>query len=175
MRQRVMIAMALACQPKLLIADEPTTALDVTVQAQIMDLVLELCSDLDTAVLLISHDLGLIGQTCDEIVVMYGGQTMEQGGVKTVLDTPQNPYTRALLSSLPRLGARQRGGETRLEEISGMVPTLGNFPTGCPFAPRCKRAEAICMDAPAELKVIAANSSSNPSTITRQIRCHFND
>ena len=175
MRQRAMIAMALACRPKLLIADEPTTALDVTVQAQIMDLVLELCSDLDTAVLLISHDLGLIGQTCDEIVVMYGGQTMEQGTAKNVLNGPRNPYTKALLSSLPRLGMRKRGIERRLTEISDTVPTLGNFPPGCPFAPRCPRAEAICTDVPASLQLLPTDDPTGLSTSERQIRCHFND
>jgi peptide/nickel transport system ATP-binding protein len=134
MRQRAMIAMALVCHPRLLIADEPTTALDVTTQAQIMDLLLELQQEMGMSVLLITHDLGVIAETCDEVLVMYLGEVVEKAGVKALFADPQHPYTRALLRSIPRLG---HGKSWELEPIEGAVPDPYNRPAGCPFHPRC--------------------------------------
>lgn len=134
MRQRVMIAMALSCYPSLLIADEPTTALDVTTQAQIMELILTLQRDLGMSVLLITHDLGVVAETCEEVMVMYLGEIVEHADVKSLFADPLHPYTRALLNSIPRLG---HGKSVELEPIEGMVPDPYNRPTGCPFHPRC--------------------------------------
>jgi oligopeptide/dipeptide ABC transporter ATP-binding protein len=134
MRQRAMIAMALVCNPRLLIADEPTTALDVTTQAQIMELILELQRELGMAVLLITHDLGVVAETCSEVVVMYLGEVMEKAEVTQLFQEPLHPYTRALLRSIPRLG---HGKSFELQPIEGMVPDPYNRPTGCPFHPRC--------------------------------------
>jgi peptide/nickel transport system ATP-binding protein len=146
MRQRVCIAMALACGPELLIADEPTTALDVTVQAQVMALLARLQEELGMAVLLISHDLGLVAEWCDDVMVMYAGQLVERGPAARVLSRPQHPYTAGLLASLPLPGARRE----RLEELPGLVPDLRTPPPGCRFHPRCPRAEARCRtDVPA--------------------------
>jgi oligopeptide/dipeptide ABC transporter ATP-binding protein len=133
MRQRVMIAMALACDPKLLIADEPTTALDVTIQAQILDLLRRLQSELGMAVILITHDMGVVAETCDRVVVMYAGQVFEEGSVDQVFHDPQNPYTEGLLRSIPRLGGEQE----RLAVIPGVVPSPMAWPAGCRFAGRC--------------------------------------
>ena len=134
MRQRVMIAMALSCNPKLLIADEPTTALDVTVQAQILELMKELRERLGMAILLITHDLGVIAEMVDEVVVMYAGRVVERGPVADVFASPQHPYTEALLDSIPLLGMRYT---TPLKAIRGVVPSPLEWPTGCRFAPRC--------------------------------------
>ena len=134
MRQRAMIAMALVCSPRLLIADEPTTALDVTTQAQIMELILELQQALGMSVMLITHDLGVIAETCEEVMVMYLGEVMEKADVKSLFRDPKHPYTRALLHSIPRLGA---GKNWDLEPIEGMVPDPYNRPDGCPFHTRC--------------------------------------
>lgn len=134
MRQRAMIAMALVCTPRLLIADEPTTALDVTTQAQIMELIMELQREMGMAVLLITHDLGVVAETCDQVVVMYLGEVMEKADVVSLYKDPLHPYTKALLQSIPRLG---RAKETELEPIEGMVPDPYNRPSGCPFHPRC--------------------------------------
>ena len=146
MRQRVMIAIALACNPKVLIADEPTTALDVTVQAQILELIVDLQKKLGTAVILITHDLGLVAQTAQRVIVMYAGRKVEEAAVGALFADPQHQYTRGLMASLPRLGLLR--GETaannRLQEIPGMVPPLTNLPPGCAFAPRCPRADARC-------------------------------
>jgi peptide/nickel transport system ATP-binding protein len=146
MRQRVMIAIALACNPKVLIADEPTTALDVTVQAQILELIVSLQKKLGTAVILITHDLGLVAQTAQRVIVMYAGRKVEEAGVGALFANPQHQYTRGLMASLPRLGLLR--GETaatnRLQEIPGMVPPLTNLPPGCAFAPRCPRADERC-------------------------------
>jgi peptide/nickel transport system ATP-binding protein len=146
MRQRVMIAIALACNPKVLIADEPTTALDVTVQAQILELIVDLQRKLGTAVILITHDLGLVAQTAQRVIVMYAGRKVEEAGVETLFADPQHQYTRGLMASLPRLGLLR--GEaavtSRLREIPGMVPPLTNLPPGCAFAPRCPRADDRC-------------------------------
>jgi peptide/nickel transport system ATP-binding protein len=146
MRQRVMIAIALACNPKVLIADEPTTALDVTVQAQILELIVDLQKKLGTAVILITHDLGLVAQTAQRVIVMYAGRKVEEAAVGVLFAAPLHQYTRGLMASLPRLGLLR--GETaatgRLQEIPGMVPPLTNLPPGCAFAPRCPRADQRC-------------------------------
>ncbi|TWS98461.1 ABC transporter ATP-binding protein [Reyranella sp. CPCC 100927] len=144
MRQRVMIAIALACSPDLLIADEPTTALDVTVQAEIVDLMQELCAAKGTAILMISHDLGLVANMCRRVAVMYAGRIVEQQAAADIFERPQHPYTRGLIASLPRLGARIVHGRQRLQEISGVVPAITAFPTGCRFSPRCQRATGVC-------------------------------
>ena len=133
MRQRVMIAMALACDPKLLIADEPTTALDVTIQAQILELLNRLQSELGMSIILITHDLGVVAETCDRVIVMYAGQVFEEGPVRDIFADPQNPYTEGLLRSMPKLGEEVE----RLAVIPGVVPAPTNWPTGCRFAERC--------------------------------------
>jgi len=144
MRQRVMIAIALACGPDLLIADEPTTALDVTVQAEIIELMRELCAEKGTAVLMISHDLGLVANVCRRVAVMYAGRIVEERNSDDVFRTPSHPYTHGLVASLPRLGSRAAHGQTRLQEIKGVVPGIAQFPAGCRFNPRCPKATEIC-------------------------------
>jgi peptide/nickel transport system ATP-binding protein len=146
MRQRVMIAIALACNPKVLIADEPTTALDVTVQAQILELIVDLQRKLGTAVILITHDLGLVAQTAQRVIVMYAGRKVEEARVEALFANPQHQYTRGLMASLPRLGLLrgEAAATNRLQEIPGMVPPLTNLPPGCAFAPRCPRADERC-------------------------------
>ena len=141
MRQRVVIAMALACDPALLIADEPTTALDVTIQAQILDLLRSLQRELGMAILLITHDLGVVAEVCDEVVVMYAGRIAEQGPVGEIFARPAHPYTRGLLSAIPRLEAERK---SRLATIPGLVPTLAEMPDGCRFANRCPLATNAC-------------------------------
>ena len=138
LRQRCMIAMALCCRPRLLIADEPTTALDVTIQAQILDLIERLQKELGMSVMIITHDLGVIAQTADDVAVMYLGRIVEQASAERVFSDPQHPYTRGLLASIPRMG---RGNKERLASIPGSVPDAFSIPAGCPFHPRC--AEAI--------------------------------
>ncbi|MBM7622860.1 ABC transporter ATP-binding protein [Sporohalobacter salinus] len=133
MRQRVMIAMALACNPELLIADEPTTALDVTIQAQILELMQELKDEFNTAIMLITHDLGVIAEAADKVAVMYGGRIVEQGEVRTVFKDPEHPYTKGLINSIPNVEERN----DRLEPIKGIVPDPFSFPEGCRFANRC--------------------------------------
>ncbi len=140
MRQRAMIAMALACGPRLLIADEPTTALDVTIQAQILHLMHELQQDTGTAIILITHDLGVVAEVADEVVVMYAGRVVEQGPVQALFEEPQHPYTVGLLGSIPRLD----GEQTRLAAIDGQVPNPMQLPAGCSFAERCPFADAQC-------------------------------
>jgi peptide/nickel transport system ATP-binding protein len=150
MRQRAMIAMALACNPKVLIADEPTTALDVTIQAQILDIIVELQRSLGTAVLLITHDLGVVAETAQRVMVMYAGRKVEEAGVDQLFASPQHPYTRGLMASIPRLAlmrGENEGAAGRLQEIPGMVPALTNLPEGCVFAPRCRFAEERCRKA----------------------------
>ena len=137
MQQRVMIAMALASEPKLLVADEPTTALDVTIQAQILDLLLDLKQRLGMSILLITHNLGIVGDIADRVAVMYAGQVVEMSPAQDLLKRPLHPYTKALMNSVPKLS----GGEQRLKTIAGNVPTLGNFPSGCRFYPRCPSAQ----------------------------------
>lgn len=142
MRQRTMIAMALACQPKLIIADEPTTALDVTVQAQILDLLKELTHETGAALILITHDLGVVARYADHVAVMYGGRIVEQAAAAELYAHPRHPYTRGLLASIPRLDST--AGQ-RLVPISGQPPDLARLPTGCAFAPRCQHADATCL------------------------------
>ena len=142
LRQRAAIAMGLICEPKLLIADEPTTALDVTTQAQILRLMLELRDRASTAILLITHDLGIIAEMCDEVNVMYAGQIVEQANVFDLFDRPSHPYTRGLLASIPKATERPTAG--RLNSIKGMVPNLAHLPKGCRFSPRCTDAMPIC-------------------------------
>lgn len=142
MRQRVMIAMAMICQPKLLIADEPTTALDVTIQAQILDLMLNLMKKINTSIILITHDLGVVAEVCDDVNVMYAGNIVEKGDVFSIFDNPSHPYTWGLLRSIPRIKNRSR--VKRLYTIKGMVPSLLEPPLGCRFLDRCDRASDIC-------------------------------
>jgi len=160
MQQRVMIAMALASEPKLLVADEPTTALDVTIQAQILDLLRDLKQRLGMAILLITHNLGIVGDMADRVAVMYAGQIVELSPAKELLRRPLHPYTKALLASVPKLG----GDADRLSAIPGSVPRIGNFPPGCRFAPRCAIAKPEC-------------SQKNPELIEvepgRWVRCPF--
>ena len=141
MRQRVVIAIALACEPALLIADEPTTALDVTIQAQILELIKELQADLGMSVILITHDLGVIAETCDDVVVMFAGKVAEKGTVFDLFDHPSHPYTQGLLASIPRLDTVPKA---RLSVIDGMVPGLLDLPAGCRFENRCPRREPRC-------------------------------
>jgi len=152
MRQRAMIAMAVACNPEVLIADEPTSALDVTIQAQILEVIAKLRRELGTAVILITHDLGIVAETAEHVIVMYAGRKVEEGDVRSVFADPQHPYTRGLIHSIPRLALMRSGGAVqpeRLQEIPGMVPPLSNLPAGCAFAPRCALASDICRrDAP---------------------------
>ena len=146
MRQRVMIAMALACEPRLLIADEPTTALDVTIQAQILDLMRELKQRTGAAIVLITHDLGVVAEMAQRVVVMYAGRKVEEAPVEALFANPRHPYTRGLLDSIPKLGAASSGGGTRLTEIAGTVPSLSEAIVGCAFAPRCAFATVRCQN-----------------------------
>ncbi|MDE2429592.1 MAG: ATP-binding cassette domain-containing protein [Burkholderiales bacterium] len=159
MSQRVMVAIAIACNPRLLIADEPTTALDVTVQAQMLDLLLELQRERGMALMLITHDLAVVAQTAKRVVVMYAGQVLETGTVPAIFDTPKHPYTQALLAALPEHNI----GKARLQTIPGVVPGLYDRPSGCLLAPRCRYANAQCHQHRPELTG-AANA---------QVRCHF--
>jgi oligopeptide transport system ATP-binding protein len=142
MRQRVMIAMALLCEPEVLIADEPTTALDVTVQAQILDLLRELQRDFGTAIVLITHDLGVVAGLCDQVMVLYGGRVMEQGSAQDIFYQPTHPYTRGLLGAVPRLDR----DDASLMAIPGAPPNMARLPKGCPFSPRCAVAQAQCAE-----------------------------
>jgi oligopeptide/dipeptide ABC transporter ATP-binding protein len=144
MRQRVMIAMAMACRPKLLIADEPTTALDVTIQAQILDLMLELQEELGMAIMMITHDLGVIAEVSDRVVVMYAGEVVECSLIDTLFTAPCHPYTIGLMASIPQLGAKFKRGKQPLKEIPGIVPNLIRLPPGCLFAPRCDEVMDRC-------------------------------
>lgn len=148
MRQRVMIAIAMVCSPALLIADEPTTALDVTIQAQILELMKTLSRDFGTSVLLITHDLGVVAETCDRVAVMYAGKIVEQGGVDDIFFAPQHPYTQGLLKAIPKIDALAK---ERLQPIEGTVPTPMRMPAGCRFAPRCGFVEPRCKTDPPEL------------------------
>jgi oligopeptide/dipeptide ABC transporter ATP-binding protein len=162
MRQRAMIAMALSCNPDLLIADEPTTALDVTIQAQIMELLWKLQDEFGMAILLITHDLGVVAESADRMVVMYAGHIVEEGATLTVFDSPGHPYTRGLIESVPRLDDIQR----RLTVIKGTVPDAADLPAGCPFNPRCPLATEICFVKLPELEEIETNHSA---------RCYHSD
>lgn len=153
MRQRIMIAMALLCRPRLLIADEPTTALDVTVQAQIMKLLGEIREEFNTAVILITHDLGIVADFCDRTLVLYGGQIMEEGPTGDVFADPAHPYTKGLLKAVPRL---DRDTET-LQTIAGEPPDMSHLPAGCPFSPRCEIARDYCSTRPLVLEPLGDN------------------
>ncbi|WJY26194.1 MULTISPECIES: ABC transporter ATP-binding protein [Sporosarcina] len=155
MRQRVMIAMAMACNPKVLIADEPTTALDVTIQAQILELMKSLTKTTDTAILLITHDLGVVAEMCDRVVVMYGGRAVEESDVVTIFTNPKHPYTQGLLESIPKIGERVN----RLQSIPGNVPIPSHMPMGCKFAPRCPYAMDICWEKEPTLDKVTTNHS----------------
>lgn len=159
MRQRAMIAMAMSCNPKILIADEPTTALDVTIQAQIFELMNKLKQENDTAIMLITHDMGVIAELADDVAVMYMGNIVEAGTVDDVLRRPQHPYTRALLNSIPVLG---RGKKQELQSIRGATPDPYNRPKGCQFAPRCDYASDLCQVMPEEEHL----------TKTHRVMCH---
>ncbi|HXI69718.1 MAG TPA: ABC transporter ATP-binding protein [Verrucomicrobiae bacterium] len=160
MQQRVMIAMALASEPKLLVADEPTTALDVTIQAQILDLLRDLKQRLGMAILLITHNLGIVGDMADRVAVMYAGQIVELSPARELLRRPLHPYTKALINSVPKLA----GGASRLSAIPGNVPRIGNFPPGCRFAPRCPIARPECSEKIPELLEVEPG---------RWVRCPF--
>ena len=151
MCQRVMIAMAMSCEPKLLIADEPTTALDVTIQAQILALMEDIRNRRNTGILLITHDLGVVAETCSRVIVMYAGNIVEEAPVKELFANPQHPYTEGLIASVPRLGKRLH----RLPSIPGSVPDLSLMPEGCRFAPRCKYAQDSCKQKLPELQTVA--------------------
>lgn len=142
MRQRVMIAMALACDPQLLIADEPTTALDVTIQAQILEVLKELKERLKMGIILITHDLGVVSEICDRVIVMYTGKVVEQGLIREILDNPKHPYTEGLIAAIPNINDKKG----KLSSIEGMVPQLSEMPKGCSFHPRCPYAMAICKE-----------------------------
>jgi peptide/nickel transport system ATP-binding protein len=144
MRQRAMIAMALACRPALLIADEPTTALDVTIQAQILALIVDLQQRLGTGLILITHDLGVVAQTAQRVIVMYAGKKVEEATVEALFENPRHPYTRGLMASMPEVISQDTRADARLTEIPGMVPSLTNLPPGCAFAPRCTLAIDRC-------------------------------
>jgi oligopeptide transport system ATP-binding protein len=163
MRQRVMIAMALLCSPSLLIADEPTTALDVTVQAQVIDLLKNLRKELGTSIIMITHDLGVVAGTCDFVFVMYGGQIVESGPVRDIFYNPQHPYTQSLLKAMPRV---DEGVIEKLETIPGQPPNLLHLPKGCNFAPRCPHRMQKCIDFDPVLEDI---------TETRKKACHLEE
>jgi oligopeptide/dipeptide ABC transporter ATP-binding protein len=159
MRQRVMIAMALSCDPELLIADEPTTALDVTIQAQIMELLASLQQRLGLAILLITHDLGVVAEFCERVVVMYTGRVVEEAPVRQLFASPAHPYTRGLLKSLPSV-SKGDPSITRLPTIKGMVPSLTNLPSGCKFNPRCPDVMEICLGREPALMPVAKGQSA---------------
>lgn len=178
MQQRVMIAMALACSPKLLVADEPTTALDVTIQAQILELLVSLQSRMNMTVLIITHNLGLVADIAHVVNVMYSGRIVESGRVEDVLAHPGHPYTKGLLDAVPRIDfGSQNGNEVRLQGIDGFVPNPSNLPEGCKFAPRCLRAHDKCRIVEPEL-LFAGNHPEDGGTgfiagKDRMIRCYF--
>lgn len=157
MRQRAMIATALSCNPKLLIADEPTTALDVTIQAQILDIMRDISVKTGTSIILITHDLGVIAETCNDLIVMYGGMPMEMGSVEDIFSSPQHPYTQGLLKSVPRMDREQK---ERLKPIAGSPPDLLKPPAGCPFSTRCPHVMQICKEQPAPMFKVGEDHTS---------------
>ena len=156
MRQRAMIAMAISCDPDILIADEPTTALDVTIQAQILDLMNEMKQSRNSSMILITHDLGVVAQTCDDVVVMYAGKVVEEAPVKALFDNPAHPYTQGLLDSIPS----RQPNEGRLKEIPGAVPSLLDMPHGCAFHPRCDKVMDVCKEKIPELLEVRAGAKT---------------
>jgi len=167
MRQRVMIAMALACDPDVLIADEPTTALDVTIQAQIIQLMQELQKKSNSAIIMITHDLGVVADTADDVLVMYAGRPVEFGSVDEVFYNPSHPYTWGLMGSLPR-SASDLTEKTELRPIEGMPPSLIDLPSGCAFHPRCSYAKEICVKEDPVLREVACDSGRSHT-----VRCHL--
>ncbi|MBM3496433.1 MAG: ABC transporter ATP-binding protein, partial [Armatimonadetes bacterium] len=165
-RQRVMIAMAFAGAPDLIIADEPTTALDVTVQAQVLALMTDLCSRTGAAVLLITHDLGIVAETCERMLVMYAGRIVEEGSVEAVFRTPKHPYTEGLLASLPDMTGPRLA---RLPSIPGQPPALTDLGVGCPFADRCAKVMEVCRQSEPERALLDGIEAANP----RAARCHL--
>ncbi|MDO5422263.1 MAG: ABC transporter ATP-binding protein [Eubacteriales bacterium] len=161
MSQRVMIAMALSCEPDLMIADEPTTALDVTIQAQILELMLQIKEERNSGILLITHDLGVVAEMCSRVIVMYAGRIVEEAPVKELFADPIHPYTNGLIASVPKIGS----GVKKLPAIPGSVPDLSVMPKGCKFAPRCKYATEKCRQEEPKLQYL-------PGSTTRKIRCH---
>ena len=166
MRQRVMIAMALSCNPKLIIADEPTTALDVTIQAQILELMQDLARDFGTAMIIITHNLGVVARYADNVNVMYAGNIIETGSAEEIYHNPRHPYTLALLNSVPRLDASER---VKLDAIEGLPPDLVNLPEGCSFAPRCKFMYERCLD---ETPVLVETNEGHTSACWRHEELH---
>ena len=166
MRQRVMIAMALACSPQLLIADEPTTALDVTIQAQILELMRDLKARVGAAILLVTHDLGVVAEMAERVVVMYAGRKVEEASVEDLFERPRHPYTKGLLNSVPRLGASLEGESGRLQEIPGLVPALDGSLIGCAFAPRCPLAQDLCRQVAPPFE---------PKAPAHAAACHFSE
>ena len=158
MRQRVMIAMALSCNPRLVIADEPTTALDVTIQAQILELMQDLAAQFGTAMIIITHNLGVVARYAHRVIVMYAGKIIETGDAREIYHNPRHPYTLGLLASVPRLDERERA---RLEAIEGLPPNLVNLPKGCSFAPRCRFAYERCLEEEPSLSEVADNHNSS--------------
>lgn len=156
MRQRVLIAMALACEPRLLIADEPTTALDVTIQAQILDLMNDLKRDLNMGVIMITHDLGVVAEVCQRVVVMYLGQVIEESAVEDLFARPLHPYTKGLLKSVPQIDGDR---SEKLHVIEGIVPALNAVPEGCRFAPRCAFADELCLSQAPTLQKVSEEQS----------------
>ncbi|MBY0612376.1 MAG: ABC transporter ATP-binding protein [Beijerinckiaceae bacterium] len=156
MRQRVMIAMALSCDPKLVIADEPTTALDVTIQAQILDLLRRLRDDTGAAIMLITHDLGVVAEVCEDVLVMYAGEVVERASVGTLFRAPQHPYTVGLMGAIPRMAERK----PRLATIEGSVPNMRALPAGCRFSPRCPFADAQCRTMPPPIREVEAGHTT---------------
>lgn len=163
MRQRVMIAIALACEPDILICDEPTTALDVTIQAQILELMKKLQDETGMSIIFITHDLGVVAEVCDEVVVMYAGRVAEQAGIFELFDNPQHPYTQGLMSSMPSLSLQPK---TELETIQGTVPSLSEMPNGCRFSTRCKYRQDKCDSEVPPMREIG---------LLHQVSCHFSN
>jgi oligopeptide/dipeptide ABC transporter ATP-binding protein len=157
MRQRAMIAMALACRPELLIADEPTTALDVTIQAQVIDLIKGLQAEMGMSVIFITHDLGVVANTAKRVIVMYMGRIVEEADVADIFGAPLHPYTRGLMESIPRIGKKSRGAKQPLKEIKGVVPSLLKLPPGCKFSDRCGHVMDVCLQKEPELTLVAKN------------------
>jgi oligopeptide/dipeptide ABC transporter ATP-binding protein len=169
MRQRIMIAMSLSCNPSLLIADEPTTALDVTIQAQILDLLRKLQQDLGSSLILITHDLGVVAEMCTDVAIMYAGRIVEYGTVEDIFYRPQHPYTKGLLDSSPHFETGQR--LKSLKAIPGMVPSLSHLPKGCRFKDRCQFATEICVESYPELKIISNDLNNDLNNEVHKVSC----